>query len=97
MHAARMFARVRSHFKNAHLARMSDGTFCVIRDLGLVKGGKGMRHHEVLITLSLKAFYRLIQARMLLLLRSVAPRTDRPDPRQASGSETTNELSATKF
>ena len=31
---------------------------CAIRDLGLVKGGKGMRHHEVLVTLSLKAAWR---------------------------------------
>lgn len=39
---------------------MSSGTFCVIRDLGLVKGGKGMRHHEVLVTFSLKALWRAI-------------------------------------
>ena len=37
---------------------MSRGTYCVIRDLGLVKGGKGMRHHEVLVTFSLKAAWR---------------------------------------
>ena len=37
---------------------MSSGTYCVIRDLGLVKGGKGMRHHEVLFTFSLKAAWR---------------------------------------
>jgi hypothetical protein len=30
---------------------MSDGHYCVIRDLGLVKGGKGMKHHDVLIDL----------------------------------------------
>ena len=34
---------------------MSSGTYCVIRDLGLVKGGKGMRHHEVLVTFSPQA------------------------------------------
>ena len=39
---------------------MSSGTYCVIRDLGLVKGGKGMRHHEVLITFSFRAFWRWI-------------------------------------
>jgi hypothetical protein len=37
---------------------MSSGTYCVIRDLGLVKGGKGMRHHEVLVTFSVRAFCR---------------------------------------
>jgi hypothetical protein len=28
---------------------MSNGTYCIIRDLGLVKGGKGLRHHECLL------------------------------------------------
>ena len=50
-----MLSRVRNHFQGAKFARMSSGTYCVIRDLGLVKGGKGMRHHEVLFTFSLKA------------------------------------------
>jgi hypothetical protein len=53
-----MLSRVRNHFQGAKFARMSSGTYCVIRDLGLVKGGKGMRHHEVLVTLSLKAAWR---------------------------------------
>ena len=53
-----MLSRVRSHFQGAKFARMSSGTYCVIRDLGLVKGGKGMRHHEVLVTFSLKAAWR---------------------------------------
>jgi hypothetical protein len=60
MHAARMLSRVRSHFQGAKFARMSSGTYCVIRDLGLVKGGKGMRHHEVLVTFSFRAFWRWI-------------------------------------
>jgi hypothetical protein len=57
MHA-RMLSRVRQYFQGAKFARMSSGTYCVIRDLGLVKGGKGMRHHEVLITFSLRAVWR---------------------------------------
>jgi hypothetical protein len=60
MHAARMLSRVRNHFQGAKFARMSSGTYCVIRDLGLVKGGKGMRHHEVLMTFSLRALWRAI-------------------------------------
>lgn len=60
MHAAGMLSRVRNHFRGAKFARMSSGTYCVIRDLGLVKGGKGMRHHEVLMTLSFMAFWRWI-------------------------------------
>ena len=51
-----MLSRVRNHFQGAKFARMSSGTYCVIRDLGLVKGGKGMRHHEVLVTFSPRAF-----------------------------------------
>ena len=41
-------------FKGCRLARMSSGRYCVVRDLGLVKGGKGMRHHEVVFALSLR-------------------------------------------
>jgi hypothetical protein len=53
-----MLSRVRNLFKDAKFARMSSGTYCIIRDLGLVKGGKGMRHHEVLMTFSLGALGR---------------------------------------
>jgi len=42
---------IRDYFKDGHLARMSNGTYCIIRDLGLVKGGKGLRHHECLLRL----------------------------------------------
>ena len=58
-----MFSRVRHYFKGSHLARMSDGTYCVIRDLGLVKGGKGMRHHEVLVTFGVRIFLKRIRRR----------------------------------
>jgi hypothetical protein len=47
-----MFSRVRSYFKGSGLARMSSGEYSIIRDLGLIKGGKGMRHHEVVFRLS---------------------------------------------
>jgi hypothetical protein len=40
-----MLSRVRNHLLGAKFARMSSVAYCVIRDLGLVKGGKGMRHH----------------------------------------------------
>jgi hypothetical protein len=33
---------------------MSDGHYCLVRDLGLVKGGKGLRYHEVVLDLSLR-------------------------------------------
>jgi hypothetical protein len=61
-----MISRVRSYFKEAELARMSDGTLCLVRDLGLVKGGKGMKHHETLMTFSVRgllAGFRLSRLR----------------------------------
>jgi hypothetical protein len=39
-------------FRNCRLARMSDGHYCFVRDLGPVKGGKGMKHHEVVLDLN---------------------------------------------
>jgi len=47
-----MYSRVRNFFRGTKLARMSSGHYCVIRDLGLVKGGKGLRHHEVVLDFS---------------------------------------------
>jgi len=45
-------------FRNTRLAKMSSGHYCVIRDLGLVKGGKGLRHHEVVLDLSPRGVWR---------------------------------------
>jgi hypothetical protein len=56
MHARGMF-----RFKDCRFARMSSGRYCLIRDLGLVKGGKGLRHHEVLIAFSLRAALQCIR------------------------------------
>lgn len=44
-----MFAFVKKMFANVRIARMSDGRIVLIRDLGLVKGGRGLRYHERLI------------------------------------------------
>jgi hypothetical protein len=51
------------HFKNCRLARMSDGHFCIIRDLGPVKGGKGLKHHEVVIDFTWRALVRVLPLR----------------------------------
>ena len=56
-----MLSRVRNHFQGAKFARMSSGTYCVIRDLGLVKGGKGMRHHEVVIAFSVRELLKWLR------------------------------------
>jgi hypothetical protein len=52
-----------SHFKNCHLARMSDGHYCIIRDLGPVKGAKGLKHHEVVIDFTWRALVRFLSLR----------------------------------
>ena len=41
------------HVKNCDLACISDSHFCIIRGLGPVKGGKGLKHHEVVVDLAL--------------------------------------------
>jgi hypothetical protein len=48
-------------FKGCRMARMSSGRYCVVRDLGLVKGGKGMRHHEVVMALSLRELVKRLR------------------------------------
>jgi len=57
MHHRNMFGL----FKGCRLARMSSGRYCLVRDLGLVKGGKGMRHHEVVIAFSLRELLRWLR------------------------------------
>jgi hypothetical protein len=57
-----MFSRVRNQFKGSRIARMSSGDYCVIRDLGLVKGGKGLRHHEVVVKLSWRGALHLAKS-----------------------------------
>ncbi len=54
MHAASMF-------RNCRLARMSDGHYCFVRDLGPVKGGKGMKHHEVIVDFNRRGIAALIR------------------------------------
>jgi hypothetical protein len=49
-----MLSHVKNYFRNCRLARMSNGEYCLIRDQGLVKGGRGLKHHETLITFSLR-------------------------------------------
>ncbi len=61
-------------FRGCRLARMSSGRYCVVRDLGLIKGGKGMRHHEVVLPLSLRE----------LMKRLREPAARRPEPETAA-------------
>jgi hypothetical protein len=60
-------------FKNCRWARMSDGHYCLVRDLGLVKGGKGLRHHEVVLDLSFRGMRMLAtQGAVTLAMMTVA-------------------------
>jgi hypothetical protein len=43
---------------------MSSGHRCLIRDLGLVKGGKGLRHHDVVLELSWRGVLRFAATRI---------------------------------
>ena len=40
---------------------MSDGHYCFVRDLGPVKGGKGMKHHEVIIDFNRRGIATLLK------------------------------------
>jgi len=67
MHAAAMF-------RNCRLARMSDGHYCLVRDLGLVKGGKGMKHHEVIVDFNRRGIIKFLAP---LFARSHEPQPSR--------------------
>jgi hypothetical protein len=60
-----MHAHAMRRFKNTRLAKMSSGHYCVIRDLGLVKGGKGLRHHEVVLDLTWRGLLRFTATALL--------------------------------
>lgn len=79
MHSERMF-------ENCRLARMSDGHYCIVRDLGLVKGGKGMKHHEVIIDFNRRGMVALLK-RMLAMLQkprcATADAGEMPEPQVA--------------
>jgi hypothetical protein len=65
MHVDRMF-------KNCRWARMSDGHYCLVRDLGLVKGGKGLRCHEVVLDVSFRGIKLLAKQGAGQLARRMA-------------------------
>jgi hypothetical protein len=58
---------------NTKLARMSSGRYCLIRDLGLVKGGKGLKHHEVVLELSWRGLVRFLASKISTNRRELTP------------------------
>ncbi|CAM5428060.1 hypothetical protein AFEL58S_02460 [Afipia felis] len=65
----RMLSYLKRRYPDLRLVRMSDGRWSVIRDLGLVKGGKGLRCHECVFS------FRL-DLRRLLVRRRIASHVD---------------------
>ena len=51
---------------------MSDGHYCFVRDLGPVKGGKGMKHHEVIVDFNRRGIAALLKR---IVAKSPAPET----------------------
>ncbi len=66
-------------FENTRMARMSDGHYCLVRDLGLVKGGKGMRYHEVVIDFSFRGMKVLVKQGASALLRWAVVKLEQHD------------------
>ncbi len=65
-------------FENVRFVRMADGkTWKLIRDLGLVKGGKGLRCHEPILTVQLRLKPVRIHIPMLEVLSLFAIRPAR--------------------
>src|ERR1700710_761404 len=60
-------------FRDCRLARMSDGHYCFVRDLGPVKGGKGMRHHEVIVDFTPRGVLKWLKGRLARFHRSRQP------------------------
>ncbi|WP_315800360.1 hypothetical protein [Bradyrhizobium sp. SZCCHNS3002] len=58
---------------------MSDGHYCLVRDLGLVKGGKGMRHHEVVVDFSYRGIKVFARQGVSSLMRRVAAKLAQHD------------------
>ncbi len=63
---------IRGYFRGAELARMSNGDYCIVRPLGLVKGGKGMKHFLMLLRLTPRG----IASKLVEIVRTVAERPD---------------------
>jgi hypothetical protein len=71
-----------SQFRRCRLARMSDGHYCFLKDLGPVKGGKGLKHHDVIVHLTLRG---LVEFSRRLLIRIPDDRALSPPPRKSVG------------
>lgn len=53
-----MLKSIKRMFVDVRLVRMSNGHLALVRHLGLVKGGRGLRLHEKIVSLSLNSLAR---------------------------------------
>jgi hypothetical protein len=53
-----MLRSIKRIFVDVRLVRMSDGHLALVRNLGLVKGGRGLKLHEKIVSLSLTSLSR---------------------------------------
>ena len=53
-----MLNSIKRIFADVRLVRMSDGHFALVRQLGLVKGGRGLRLHEKILSFNLASSSR---------------------------------------
>jgi hypothetical protein len=56
---------------------MSDGHYCLVRDLGPVKGGKGLKHHEVVVDFSYRGFKDLSKRGAVALIGRLSAKLSR--------------------
>ena len=61
-------------FKNCRVVRMSNGTYELVRDLGFVKGGRGLRTHQTLVSFSLQTFMQGGKMKIRMPLLSILNR-----------------------
>jgi hypothetical protein len=57
---------------------MSDGHYCLLRNLGPVKGGEGLKHHEVVLDFNRRGMVELFRR---LISRKKSPASCAPDYR----------------
>jgi len=68
-----MLSYLKRRYPDLRLVRMSDGRWSVIRDLGLVKGGKGLRCHECVFSFRLDLRRLFVRRRRATPLSTVVP------------------------
>ena len=77
-----MLSYLKRRYPDLRLVRMSDGRWSVIRDLGLVKGGKGLRCHECVFSFRLDVKQWFARGNKARHLSAVVP-TQAESPVQA--------------